>query len=381
MCPDQMASRRAIQIAPRRIGRAYLEAMAGAADHRQIGLPLACWALAAIGCGDGLTSPTGPFPCPIDAQDASGACWELTAPYGSGAFPDEWMPGKFPLGLVPLIAFRDELWMIGGTMGWSSTDGLQWTPHRKNDWGSRIGHRFAFFKGELWMFGGLAYESRVFLNDVWRSADGERWSHAGQAAWPAREGATVVVFRDRLWLFGGAVHVDADRSPDGFVNDVWRSDDGVAWEQVIAAAPWPASDEPRVVVFREALYLLGGQGHAQLWRSPDGETWTQLAEAAPWPARFDQGVQLFDGRLWVYGGEPAPRQARGGGPIQAFNDVWYSEDAIRWQRQAEHAPWSPRGGGTSVAFRDRLWIFSGKHTGAADNWGGDIWTMTSAGAR
>ena len=27
--------------------------------------------------------------------------------------------------------------------------------------------------------------------------------------------------------------------------------------------------------------------------------------------------------------------------------------------------------------KDKLWIFSGKHTGGTDGWGGDIWTMNT----
>jgi hypothetical protein len=327
--------------------------------------------------GGGGSTTTNPIACPLDAADASGACWESTAPYGSGAWPEEWQPGKFPLALMPLTAFRGELWMIGRPRSWSSVDGLTWAPHAtQGDWGSRIAQAYVFFDGQLWMMGGLAYESRVFLNDVWRSADGEHWDRVGEAAWPAREGPTVVAFRGKLWLLGGAVHVAQDRSPDQFVNDVWISDDGVAWTQVAAATPWPAMDVPRVLVFRDALYLVGGQGHAQVWRSPDGVQWTQLAAPAAWDDRFDQGAQLFDRRLWVYGGEPAPRDVRRPGvPVRAFNDIWYSEDGVSWLRQAEHGPWSPRSGVHSVVFNDRLWLFSGKHTGASDNWGGDLWTM------
>ena len=32
----------------------------------------------------------------------------------------------------------------------------------------------------------------------------------------------------------------------------------------------------------------------------------------------------------------------------------------------------------TIVYKERLWIFSGKHTGAKDSWGGDIWTMSAA---
>ena len=60
----------------------------------------------------------------------------------------------------------------------------------------------------------------------------------------------------------------------------------------------------------------------------------------------------------------------------ALNDVWYSSDGMSWSRQADHAPWAPRSP-ISVVFHDKIWIYSGKHTGADDNWGGDLWQMTT----
>jgi hypothetical protein len=324
--------------------------------------------------------PVGPAPCPLDAMDGSGACWERVAPFGSGAFPAAWQPGKFPMGITPVVAFGS-LWMVGEAGAWSSGDGLTWTPHPKARWGDRIGEAVVFFRGQLWMFGGLDYQSRAFLRDIWRSSDGEHWERAGEAAWPARMSHTVVAFHDRLWLFGGGVHIAADRSPDGFVNDVWSSEDGLLWTQVTAAAPWPAMDYPQVQVFQDALYLLGGQGQGEVWRSPDGAQWARLERQDGWVARFDHGTAVFDGRLWVYGGEPAPRAPRQHGvPIPALNDVWHSTDGLTWRRQAEHGPFSPRMTRTSVVFRDRLWLFSGKRTGSPDSWGGDVWTMkVSAG--
>jgi hypothetical protein len=119
--------------------------------------------LAPAGCrGDSVPcslSAMDPIPCPLDATDGSGACWQRLAPVGSGAFPEDWRPGKFPLGIVPVRAFRDELWMIGQRTSWSSSDGLSWTAHAKDDWGERIGQAEAFFKDELWMFGGLDYQA------------------------------------------------------------------------------------------------------------------------------------------------------------------------------------------------------------------------------
>jgi N-acetylneuraminic acid mutarotase len=269
--------------------------------------------------------------------------------------------------LTPHLAFNGELWMTAQTVAYSSPDGLAWTQHSKTDWGARIYHGIVYFKGKLWMLGGLDYQARTFLNDIWSSADGVTWARAGAGPWSGRGSQAMVVYRDRLWLIGGADHVASDRSTDGFLNDVWVSDDGLNWRMVTAAAPWAATDEPVALVFRDALYLIGGQARSEVWRSTDGEQWTQVASSAGWGLRHGYGRAVLDGKVWVFGGWRDR-------PTDALNDVWYSSDGVTWTLQTEHAPWAPRLP-ISLVFDDKIWIFSGKHTGAQDNWGGDMWTM------
>jgi Kelch motif protein len=297
---------------------------------------------------------------------------------GSGGFPaapgsDDrplWEPGKFPVTLPPRLAFDDRLWMTAQTLAYSSGDGLSWEQHAKTDWGERIYHSVVYFKGRLWMYGGMDYRSGTFLNDLWSSSDGTTWRNMGRAAWPARGGQTMVVFRDELWLFGGADHAAPDRSTDGFLHDVWVSQDGLTWTEVTSDAPWSPRENPGVVVFADELYLVGGQGRADVWRSSNGRDWTQLVAEAGWKPRFGYARAVFDGKLWVFGGWV-------GHPTNALNDVWFSSDGVTWDRQAEHAPWGPRSP-LAIVFRDRIWIYSGKHTGASDNWGGDLWQMTAS---
>ncbi|HET9597230.1 MAG TPA: hypothetical protein VFP65_16700 [Anaeromyxobacteraceae bacterium] len=312
--------------------------------------------------------------CP--APGTTLGCWEQLRPVGSGGFPAEpgsndrplWAPGKIPVTLFPVVGFGGDLWMVSQTHAYASRDGLAWTQHDKEDWGARIAQSFAFFRGRLWMLGGLDYRTKRALGDVWWSADGVHWQPSGAAGWPAREGAALFVFKGKLWLLGGTAEVNAHFEAVHMLNDVWSSEDGLHWTQVTSAAPWRARAEPRVAVLGDdALYLLGGGAAADVWRSEDGVHWTQLTAEAPWTARHGYGGQAFDGRLWVFGGWVGPS-------TNALDDVWWSMDGASWTRLAEHAPWAPRSP-RWVVFRDRLWIYSGKHTGAADSWGGDVWTM------
>jgi hypothetical protein len=331
-----------------------------------------------IGC----TGPGSPAPRASTPSTAppNTYMWTMVSPPGSGAFPQDWKPGKWPMTIVPVRAFGGDLWMTTQAQAWSSADGLVWTHHDKADWGERISSATTFFRDKLWMFGGQEYTSTgpstgkdagAFLNDIWMSADGTTWEAAGQAAWPPRSSVAVVVFHDKLWLFGGATHVLPDGTADQFLNDIWTSDDGLQWTQVVQAAPWSPRDHPHVVVLRDALYLIGGHPQADVWRSADGTKWTLLTADAGWAGRLGYGTLVFDDQLWMYGGWLGPT-------TNAHNDIWSSSDGARWTRQAEHAPWTPRDGGHCIVFQDKLWIFSDKHTGSKDSWAGDIWTMSKA---
>ena len=317
-------------------------------------------------------------PCATPDVAAAPRCWREVLPLGSGGFPASpgsqdqplWQPGKFPLTLTPRLAFDDKLWMTAQTVTYSSPDGLTWTQHDKTDWGERIYQSITYFKGKLWLLGGLDYQARTFLNDIWSSSDGMTWTKEGTAAWAPRGAQTVLVYHDQLWLFGGANHIAQDRSTDQFLNDVWVSDDGLSWTQVTAAAAWSPRDYPGVTVFNDQLYVVGGQGRTDVWRTSNGKDWTPLVAQAPWGPRHGAAQVVFDGKLWVFGGFI-------GTSTNALNDVWYSNDGITWTQQAAHAPWAPRLP-VAIVFQDKIWIYSGKHTGGTDNWGGDLWQMTAA---
>jgi hypothetical protein len=323
------------------------------------------------------TTPAQARACAAPGVSAERGCWQQVLPLGSGGFPPApgsqdsptWEPGRFPLTLTPHVAFGGQMWMVARLHAYSSPDGLVWTQHDKTDWGERIYQSIVYFRDRLWMYGGMDYESGTFLHDVWSSTDGSTWAQVGTAAWPARGSQTMLVFHDRLWLFGGADHARTDRGTDRFLNDVWVSDDGLEWRQVTAAAPWTERDVPGVVVFGDELYLIGGQGHADVWKTSDGVDWTQLTGQAEWMPRNGYGRAVFGGAMWVLGGWVDQ-------PTNALNDAWYSTDGITWNRQAEHAPWAPRSP-VVIVYADKLWIYSGKHTGGSDNWGGDLWQMSA----
>ena len=339
--------------------------------------------LSACGGDDGATrSPTGAPDsdiCATYASDVVEACWVQVLPPGNGGFmpypgsgdKPQWEPGKYPMTLRPHVAFNGDLWMVSSTpLAFSSSDGITWIKHDKNETPNRLASTDVFFDGKLWIIGGSDLYTQNFSNEIWSSADGTTWTKAGNAAWPGRDSATVVTFRDKLWLFGGASHRDAQLATDAFLNDVWSSDDGINWTEVTAAAPWSPRSYPRIAILNDEMYLLGGESQSDVWKSSNGKDWTQLTGDAGWGVgREGYGALAFGGGLWVFGGYV-------GDSRNGVNDVWYSQDGETWTRRTEHAPWTPRDP-ISIVFKDKLWLLAGKYTGSDDSWNGDLWTMTA----
>jgi hypothetical protein len=297
--------------------------------------------------------------------------WTEVSPPGSGTLPYEWKAGTYASGITPLVGFNNDLWMIGQNRAWSSQDGINWQSFDKTDWGEKISMAHVFFNNKYWVLGGMAYSTNTFLNEIWNSIDGKTFTRVVQHAdWSPRKGQTVVAFKNRLWMFGGSTGVGKDRSPNEFNNEVWSSSDGLKWTKVADAAPWAGMETPRLLIFKDKLWMIGGQGHSDTWSSGDGKNWTQVSTDSPWKERYDYGAAVFDNLLWVYGGDNKQ--------YQASNDVWFSFDGSRWFLQTQDAPWTPRCGTHSVVFQDKLWLYGGKHKGFKDSYSGDIWTLEPA---
>ena len=108
-----------------------------------------------------------------------------------------------------------------------------------------------------------------FFSDVWRSADGVRWREmtaGGDPAmrWTGRARLSAAVFGDYIYVMGGSKNDDqAIGGPGGppriYFNDVWRSRDGQAWEEVTPNAAWTPRAGAVVVAKDNHLYLLGGE--------------------------------------------------------------------------------------------------------------------------
>ena len=90
--------------------------------------------------------------------------------------------------------------------------------------------------------------------------------------------------------------------------------------------------------------------HNDVWRSADGLVWEELTSDAPWAARSYHGVEAVGESLILFGGQ---------GPVEFFNDVWRSDDGGRtWSKVLAHAPWAPRAGFKSMVVNDTILILT-----------------------
>jgi hypothetical protein len=205
----------------------------------------------------------------------------------------------------------------------------------------------------------------TFFNDVWRSADGENWELMTEdAAWSGRAGLSAVSLGKYIYVMGGSVNDDsAIIGPGGppriYFNDVYRSQDGQHWEQVTDAAPWAPRAGAVLVRRGKFMYLLGGEDgfvcnddtprcppyFNDVWRSRDGLHWQQMTADAGWSPRPGHQCEVLLGRIVCFGGfglSPDPDQ-----PFLPANptDVWVSGNGVKWRevRGSGAPPWNAEG--------------------------------------
>lgn len=259
------------------------------------------------------------------------------------------------------LAFKDKVWVLGGTGSygtdrndvWSSSDGNRWSQGSAAAWSPRSLHRGVVFQDRMWVIDG------VRKSDVWSSGDGAVWTKVVEpAAFPPRYAGQVVVFADKMWIIGGYGALGKALA------DVWSSPNGKDWTQVLSSAPWGARDLHACVVANGKIWLVDGERQGDVWSSSDGNHWEQVPQTAGFPGRMGHSSVFYQGKLWILGGY--------GKAGKAIDDVWMSADGAAWDQQAVHAPWGPRQSATALVFQDKTWLIGGSSDDTAF---GDVWTL------
>lgn len=247
-------------------------------------------------------------------------------------------------------------------------------------WAARDGHTCVVLQGRLWILGGAEAGGQTHRNDIWFSPDGADWSQAvATAPWRARSHHASVAFKDRLWVMGGLSYDEVEKRSI-YLNDVWSSSNGVAWTMAKAVVPWSGRGHHTAVVFRDRIWLIGGQNSSgenelsDVWSSSDGEQWVAGTDSAPWGGRSYHASTVHRDRIWVVGG--AGLASKDVMARRFRNDVWSSSDGVNWTPVAASAGWTARMGATVVSWNGQMWLLGGSVSSASSGPQNDVWSSS-----
>jgi len=181
----------------------------------------------------------------------------------------------------------------------------------------------------------------------------------GQGLWRNRAYFEAVTLGSHMYIMGGQNFKTFPEFSD-FFDDVWRSSDGVNWEQMTADAPWEGRAGLSAVSFKGKLWIMGGSQGDDLgiigipdnrelfndvWYSKDGIVWHEATAGMDpdfrWSPRAGAVALVKGGWMYVLGGEKGFT-----GDDDYFNDVWRSKDGANWEEVTGEggAEWSKRPG-------------------------------------
>ncbi len=234
----------------------------------------------------------------------------------------------------------------------------------------RDGSGLLNFNGKMWLIGGWdpPYDSitNYTMNEIWNTTDGINWIQEPDAPWLGRHCSGWLVHDNAMWVIGGDPQ-------SGFLRDVWKSIDGINWIEVLDTIPnfSPLRSMHMTASLNGYMLNFGGQqiqyvneNLSQVWRSADGVNWEQLPDA-PWGGRGAVINSCVDDNdtLWLLGGGRLNDR-------RCFNDVWKTGDGINWELVNPAAPWQSRYWHTVAWFDNKMWVLCGisNQTNNAETW-------------
>jgi len=275
-------------------------------------------------------------------------------------------PGFLPFSANGrLFVHHQQLWSssVGSGMRfWRSADGMNWSQVTDTSLLNKDDHEIISFGSKIFILGG--YEE----NDVTRvlvSDDGAVWSNALKKMFSPRYSHSIAEFNEKLWMIGGLLQ-------SGSANDVWVSNDGLVWDEVLSVAPFSKRSEQNLISWNGRLFLIGGLGKNDIWSSSDGINWALENEIAAFPSSVSFQLISYSDRLWLFGDD---------------NSVWTSGDAINWTKSGVISEFSTRSAYSLTVYKERLWLVGGlqmsDRTMKNDVWSstnGVTWTLVTGAA-
>lgn len=228
------------------------------------------------------------------------------------------------------------------------------------------GHQSVVFDDYLWVLGGWRGRNNpwdpagdYFSSQVFRSRDGIRWEDMGDAPWVGRHGFGCVVYDGKIWVMSGDDHTD-----------IWNTSDGANWTRVLDTVPWGPRYFGTYAVFGGKMWVIGGQSvydpatmwltYDDVWSSSDGVNWTREIAHTPMPPRaMILGSAVKNDALYIIGGGTLGGVPRG----MEYNDVWSTADGVNWRRMVLEAPFQPIYWHSVGEHQGSLYVVGGFHRG------------------
>lgn len=249
---------------------------------------------------------------------------------------------------------------------WYSGDGGSWKRATANaPFGGRYGSQVLSYNGKIWLIAGNS--NCTFMNDVWNSSDGVSWSLVTPAAaFSPREDFGAVVFDDgsgpKMWVIGGW--------PGPNKNDVWNSSDGITWNQVTANSGIPPRWGFDLVVYNNALWALGGaygglpttltcspnapvSAYSDIWTSNNGVGWVQILATEPFTTTYYLQSVTNNNEIWTTGGYYLSACCS-----SAQNGIYHTKNGINWT-SVPNSPFVNRFYHLSLSYRNQVWVIGG----------------------
>ncbi|MEK7567291.1 MAG: hypothetical protein AAB513_00005 [Patescibacteria group bacterium] len=243
-------------------------------------------------------------------------------------------------------------------------------------WAKRDSHEIYECNNELYLFGGLDadgtfvnglpdYTKAKYYNDIWKTADGINWTQVSEHSnLPLLRSMSIVPFKDKIYLLNGW-------GPEVGLNKyIWTTSDCVNWEKSSVKPNFPTREGDRTLAAKGKLYMFGGVSYEQhktfndVWISDDGLNWKELVKNAPWHSRWDHDVAYFNNKFILYGGMDI-------GDI-GFSDLWTSKDAINWELITANSEMGARQGQVLASYKNVSFLVGGldakTNLGESDTW-------------
>jgi len=194
-----------------------------------------------------------------------------------------------------LHSIRDTLWSIHHDGGYWSLDGQEW---HKTSLSNIVKNQafldYVYFKDALWGLGTFEGNIETFRQTtaIYRTTDMKTWQKMAEVSnLPCRFFYHPFVFQGKIWLIGGS-------DKDNQYADIWRSDDGVHWQQVAQNQPFGLRENTQVVQLNNRLFMLNND----VWSSTDGMKWQlETSEIQKNTTLFGYQAVVFDNKIWLLG--------------------------------------------------------------------------------